>query len=138
MAGMLAYSIAFLGLDTPPSTTTTTTTTTTPVPTDGCRVTASVNAWNTGLTETITITNTSTTAVNGWQLRFTLPGGQAITGGWSAGYSPTTGEVTARNVDYNAAIAPGGSVQIGFQATHTGDSAAAGGFALNGERCAVS
>ncbi|MET9632802.1 PHB depolymerase family esterase [Lentzea sp. NPDC006480] len=137
MAGMLAYSIAFLGLDKPPTTTTTTTTTTTPVPAGGCKVTASVSAWNTGLTETITIANTSAGAVNGWQLRFTLPGGQTITSGWSANYSPTSGEVTARNADYNAQIPPNGSVQIGFQATHTGDSAAAGEFTLNGERCAV-
>ncbi|MEU0880889.1 PHB depolymerase family esterase [Lentzea sp. NPDC005914] len=138
MAGMLPYSISFLGLDKPPTTTTTTTTTTTgPPPADGCKVTASVSPWNTGLTETITIANTSATAVNGWQLRFTLPGGQAITSGWSASYSPATGEVTARNLDYNAGIPPNGSVQIGFQATHTGDSAAAGGFTLNGERCAV-
>lgn len=134
MAGMLAYSIAFLGLDSNPPTTTTTTTT---PPPGGCTVTASVNAWNSGLTETISITNTSSAAVNGWQLAFTLPGGQTITGGWSATYSPATGDVTARNVDYNAQIPPGGSVSIGFQATHTGDSAAAGGFTLNGERCAV-
>jgi poly(hydroxyalkanoate) depolymerase family esterase len=135
MAGMLAYSIAFLGLDSNPPTTTTTTTTTPPP--GGCAIQAEVNAWNTGLTETITITNTSTAAVDGWQLRFTLPGGQAITGGWSATYSPATGEVSASNVGYNAQIPPGGSVSIGFQATHTGDSAAAGGFTLNGERCAV-
>ncbi|NKE58717.1 PHB depolymerase family esterase [Lentzea sp. PSKA42] len=135
MAGMLAYSIAFLGLDTTPPTTTTTTT---PVPPGECAVTVSVSAWNTGLTETITITNTSTAAVNGWQLRFTLPGGQAITGGWSAAYSPATGQVTARNADYNAQIPPNGSVSIGFQATHTGDSAPAGGFTLNDVRCAVS
>ncbi|MGW6933013.1 extracellular catalytic domain type 1 short-chain-length polyhydroxyalkanoate depolymerase [Lentzea sp. NPDC054927] len=138
MTGMLGYSIAFLGLDTtPPTTTTTTTTTTTPVPTDGCTVTTKVSAWNTGLTETITIANTSTTAVNGWQLRFTLPGGQTITGGWSATYSPATGQVTARNADYNAQIPPNGSVSIGLQATHTGDSAPAGGFTLNDVRCAV-
>lgn len=132
MAGMLAYSIAFLGLDSNPPTTTTTTTV---PPPGGCAVTASVNPWNTGLTETIKITNTSSAAVNGWKLRFTLPGGQAITGGWSATYSPATGEVSARNVDYNAQIPPGGSVSIGFQATHTGDSTAAGGFSLNDQPC---
>ena len=32
-----------------------------------------VNAWNTGLTATITITNTGTAPVNGWSLAFTLP-----------------------------------------------------------------
>ncbi|MEV6237633.1 PHB depolymerase family esterase [Lentzea sp. NPDC051838] len=132
MSGMLAYSIAFLGLDSNPPTTTTTT----PPPSDSCKVSASVNAWNTGLTETITIT--STTAVNGWQLRFTLPGGQTITSGWSATYSPGSGQVTARNADYNAQIPPNGSVSIGFQATHTGDSAPAGEFTLNDVRCAVS
>jgi poly(hydroxyalkanoate) depolymerase family esterase len=135
MAGMLAYSISFLGLDSTPPTTTTTTTTTSVPPPGGCAVTASVNAWNTGLTETVTITNTSTTAVNGWQLRFTLPGGQTVTGGWSATYSPATGQVTARNVDYNAQIPPNGSVSIGFQATHTGDSAPAREFTLNGLPC---
>lgn len=133
--GMLAYSIGFLGLDRP---STTTTTTTTPVPSDACEVTAVVNAWSNGLTETVTITNTSTTAVNGWQLRFALPGGQAITGGWSATYSPATGQVTAHNVDYNAQIPVNGSVSIGFQATHTGNSSAATGFELNGVPCAAS
>ncbi|MEU4744063.1 PHB depolymerase family esterase [Actinosynnema sp. NPDC023658] len=157
-AGMLAYSISFLGLDRPTTTTTTTTTTsstttttsstttttttpttttTTPVPADGCKVTAAVNAWNNGLTETITIANTSATAVNGWQLAFTLPGGQAITGGWSATYATATGQVTATNVDYNAQIPASGSVSIGFQATHTGNSAAATGFTLNGVPCAT-
>ena len=46
-----------------------------------CRVTATVNAWNNGLTENLTITNTGTAAINGWSLVFTLPGGQTITSG---------------------------------------------------------
>ncbi|SMC93055.1 PHB depolymerase family esterase [Lentzea albidocapillata] len=133
-AGMVAHAITFLGLDRPP----TTTTTTTPPPSQGCSVKAVVNAWNTGLTETITITNTSSTPVNGWALQFTLPGGQTVTGGWSATYSPATGEVTARNVGYNAQVQPSAQVSIGFQATHTGNSAPADGFTLNGVRCAVS
>jgi poly(hydroxyalkanoate) depolymerase family esterase len=138
-AGMAGYAITFLGLDRPPTntTTTTSTTTTTPPPSQGCSIQASVNAWNTGLTETITITNTSSTAVNGWKLQFTLPGGQTITGGWSATYSPTTGQVTATNVNYNGQIAPAAQVSIGFQATHTGNSAPADGFTLNGARCSA-
>lgn len=138
-AGMVGYAISFLGLDRPGTgpTTTTTTTTTTPGPSGECAVTASVNAWNTGLTETITITNRSAATVNGWQLRFTLPGGQAITGGWSATYSPTSGQVTARNVNYNPQIPPNGSISIGLQATHTGNPAAASEFSLNGNACTV-
>ncbi|MDX3661578.1 PHB depolymerase family esterase [Streptomyces sp. ID05-26A] len=139
-AGMVGHAITFLGLDRPstdPTTTTTTTTTTTPPPSQGCSVKAAVNAWNTGLTETITITNTSSTAVNGWKLQFTLPGGQTITGGWSATYSPSTGQVTASNVSYNAQIQPNAQISIGFQATHTGNSGVASGFTLNGVQCAV-
>ena len=109
-----------------------------PPPGDGaCRVTDRVDAWSTGLTSNITITNTGTTAIRGWSLVFTLPGGQAITSGWNAGYAPTSGQVTARNVSHNAEIAASASVSIGFQATHTGNTAAPGSFTLNGAACAI-
>jgi acetylxylan esterase len=111
---------------------------TTPPPTSGaCRVGYTVNAWNTGLTASVTIANTSTTAVNGWTLGFTLPSGQTITNGWNATYSPNSGAVTARNVSYNGAIAPNASVSIGFQATHTGNTARPTAFTLNGTACTV-
>jgi hypothetical protein len=106
-----------------------------PPPPGACRVAATVNAWNTGLTEDLTITNTSTTAVTGWTLTFTLPGGQTITSGWSATYTPASGTVAARNVSYNATIAPGASVGIGFQATHTGNAEKPTSFTLNGATC---
>ncbi|MFC8298115.1 PHB depolymerase family esterase [Micromonospora orduensis] len=125
---------------TPPPTTPPPTTPppTTPPPTTGaCRVGYTVNAWNNGLTASVTITNTGTAAVNGWSLTFTLPGGQRITGGWNAQYSPTSGAVTARNVSYNATLAPNTSVDIGFQATHEGDTGKPSAFALNGATCSV-
>jgi endo-1,4-beta-xylanase len=113
------------------------TTPTSPPPggTGTCQVTNSVNPWNTGLTDNITIKNTGTATINGWALRFNLASGQTITGGWSASYSPTSGQVTASNVSYNAAIAPGASTTIGFQANHTGNTAAPSGFTLNGTAC---
>jgi endo-1,4-beta-xylanase len=98
-------------------------------------VTNAVNAWNNGLTDNITIANTGSTAINGWQLKFNLASGQNITSGWSATYSPTSGAVTATNVNYNGSIPPGGSTQIGFQATHSGNNAAPSGFTLNGAAC---
>jgi lysophospholipase L1-like esterase len=133
-----------IGGDTPPTTTPPTTTPppttpppTTPPPTGGCRVTYTVNAWNSGLTASVSVTNTSGAPVNGWALAFTLPGGQTITSGWNASYSPSSGAVTARNVSYNATIAPNGSVDIGFQATHTGDAGRPSAFTLNGTACAI-
>ncbi|MFB9237984.1 glycoside hydrolase family 3 N-terminal domain-containing protein [Plantactinospora siamensis] len=102
-----------------------------------CRVAATVNAWSTGLTGDLTITNTGGSAVNGWSLGFTLPGGQTIVSGWNASYAPSSGQVTAKNLSYNAAIAPNSSVGIGFQANHTGNTGKPTGFTLNGAPCAV-
>jgi poly(hydroxyalkanoate) depolymerase family esterase len=149
LSGMAAEAIRFFGLNgggggtttttTRPSTTTTVTTTptTTTGPTGGCRVTYVLNAWNTGLTASITIANTSATTINGWSLVFTLPAGQTITSGWNATYTPTSGQVTARNLSYNSSIGPNGSTNIGFQATHTGNSGRPASFTLNGTTCAI-
>ncbi|GAA0560589.1 hypothetical protein GCM10010172_49650 [Paractinoplanes ferrugineus] len=109
---------------------------TTPGGTAGaCKVTNSVSAWNSGLTDNITITNTGSTAINGWSLKFNLGSGQTITSGWNASFSPSSGQVTATNAGYNGAIPPGGSTTIGFQANHSGNSAAPTGFTLNGAAC---
>ncbi|BAJ26973.1 MULTISPECIES: endo-1,4-beta-xylanase [Kitasatospora] len=103
----------------------------------GCKVSAQVSAWNTGLTENITVTNTGASAVNGWRLAFTLPGGQTVTNAWNATVSPAGGQVGASNLAYNAAIPAGGSTSFGFQADHTGNAAAATGFTLNGVACSA-
>ncbi|KAB1151706.1 PHB depolymerase family esterase [Micromonospora sp. AMSO12t] len=146
-----AQAIRFFGLDTaappttPPPTTPPPTSPppstpppSTPPPSPGaCRVGYTVNAWNAGLTASVTVTNTGTTTVDGWSLAFTLPAGQSITNGWNATYAPTSGAVTARNVSYNATIAPGTSVSVGFQATHTGDTGRPASFTLNGATCAI-
>jgi acetylxylan esterase len=144
--GQLAYAISFLGLDagtstpptsTPPTSTPTTTPSSAPPGSGSCRVTDTISAWNTGLTATIAITNTGSSAINGWSLAFTLPAGQTITQGWNATYRPTSGPVTATNISYNAALAPGQSTTIGFQATHTGNTAAPTAFTLNGAACTL-
>ena len=136
--GMAAEAVRFFGLNGGGGTTTTTRpSTTTTGPTGGCRVTYVLNPWNTGLTASITITNTGATTVNGWSLVFTLPSGQTITSGWNATYTPTSGQVTARNLSYNSSIAPGGSTGIGFQATHTGNTGRPASFTLNGTTCAI-
>lgn len=128
-AGMAAVAIEFFGITgsndpNPPEPGT-------------CGVKATVNPWNTGMTESITITNTGTTPINGWSLVFTLPSGQTITSGWNATYSPSSGQVTARNTGNNAMIAPNSSVDIGFQATHTGGTAVPSSFTLNGMSCST-
>ncbi|MFI7500838.1 PHB depolymerase family esterase [Streptomyces sp. NPDC049687] len=102
-----------------------------------CKVTATTSAWNTGLTASLTLTNTGTTTIDGWRLAFTLPAGQTITNGWGATYTPASGAVTATNATYNGTLAPNAGVTIGYQATHTGNSTAPGTFTLNGASCTV-
>lgn len=128
--GMAARALTFFGLDNGG---------TAPQPPAGaCRVTVTTSAWNTGLTASVVITNTGTSTVNGWRLGFTLPDGQTITNGWNATYSPASGAVTATNVSYDATVAPGTSVRIGYQASHVGNSAAPAAYTLNGTTCTVS
>ena len=102
-----------------------------------CKVADVVNAWNTGLTENITVTNTGTSTVNGWSLGFTLASGQTVTSAWNATISPSTGTVKATSLSYNGTLAPGAATTIGFQATHTGNTAAPASFTLNGTACSA-
>jgi poly(hydroxyalkanoate) depolymerase family esterase len=150
MSGMAAAAIQFLGLaggnpsspppsspppsspppsSPPPSSP--------PPGTSSCRVTYTVNTWNNGFTAAVTLANTGSSPVNTWSLAFTLPAGQVITSAWNATVSPSSGQVTARNVAYNATIAPGASASFGFQATHTGNTGAPAAFSLGGTACAV-
>ncbi|MFI5673777.1 extracellular catalytic domain type 1 short-chain-length polyhydroxyalkanoate depolymerase [Streptomyces cellulosae] len=128
--GMASRALTFFGLDSSGPA---------PQPQPGaCKVTATTSAWSTGLTGSVTLTNTGTTSINGWQLGFTLPAGQTITNGWGATYAPASGAVTATNAAYNATLAANGSVTIGYQANHSGNSAAPTAFTLNGTACTVS
>ncbi|MCD7440695.1 PHB depolymerase family esterase [Streptomyces lincolnensis] len=125
--GMASRALTFFGLDSSGPA---------PQPQPGaCKVTATTSAWSTGLTGSVTLTNTGTTTLNGWQLAFTLPTGQTITNGWGATYAPASGTVTATNAAYNATLAPNASVTIGYQANHGGNSGAATAFKLNGTVC---
>ncbi|MFY1691470.1 cellulose binding domain-containing protein [Plantactinospora sp. WMMB782] len=103
----------------------------------GPRVTYAMNTWNSGFTASIGITNTGTSTIDGWTLAFTLPSGQSITSAWNATYSPASGQVSVRNVSYNGTLAPGATVEFGFQATHTGNTAEPTAFTLNGIPCTV-
>jgi hypothetical protein len=102
-----------------------------------CHVVYSTTSqWAGGFTANVTINNTSTSAINGWTLKFTFPGDQEITSSWNTGSNSQSGEaVTLTNASYNGAIAAGGNVSIGFQGTWTNSDAAPTAFTLNGTTC---
>jgi hypothetical protein len=100
-----------------------------------CRVSYATNDWNTGFTANITITNTGTTTLDGWTLRFTFPGAQQIGQGWSAVWSQSGANVTATNMSYNGILEAGDSISIGFNGTHSGSNPLPTSFSLNGIAC---
>lgn len=102
-----------------------------------CKVVYQASSWNTGLSANIQIVNTGTTAISGWTLGFSLPSGQTVTQGWSATWSQSGANVTAKNLDWNANLAAGASTNIGFNGAHNGTNTNPTSFTLNGTACTV-
>lgn len=160
-AGYKAHLLSLVGNPTPtptqgttPTPTPTRGTTPTPTPTQGttptptstpvsgasCKVQYSItNQWPGGFGANIVITNTGTTAINGWSLKFSFPNGQTITQLWNGSYSQSGSAVTITNLSYNAAIAPGATLSSapGFNGSWNGSNSAPTSFTLNGAQCSV-
>jgi acetylxylan esterase len=147
--GMAAFAIHFFGLDskTPPTSPPPTSPPPTspppaspppasPPPASTCHVTyAKTSEWAGGFVAGVTISDTGTAAVNGWNLAFTFPGDQKVTSAWNATLTQNGTSVTAASASYDGAISPGGSVSIGFQGTWTSNDTAPAAFTLNGAAC---
>jgi endoglucanase len=104
-------------------------------PPAGCKVAYSASTWPTGLTATIKLTNTGTTAWDAWNLSFAFSGNERIQHGWSATWSQTGRDVVAKNVDWNKRIAPGASVTVGFYGSKSGTHTPPAAFKVNGGAC---
>jgi hypothetical protein len=102
-----------------------------------CHVTYTVNSqWTGGFGTAITIQNTGTTAVSGWNLTWTWAGNQKITQSWASSYSQSGANAKLTNASYNAAIAAGATITgIGFNASYSGTNTNPTAFSLNGTLC---
>ncbi|MEU9830364.1 cellulose binding domain-containing protein [Streptosporangium sp. NPDC048047] len=101
----------------------------------GCAVTYTTSDWDGGFTASIEVRNLGD-AIDGWTLGFAFPDpGQKVTSGWSATYSQSGQNVTAKNVDYNGSIPTGGSVSLGFNGAFSGSNPKPAAFTLNGVTC---
>ncbi len=126
-----------------PTPTPTNTPTPTPTPISGasCKVTYTItNQWPGGFGVNLTITNTGTTAINGWSLKFSFPNGQTITQLWNGSYTQSGANVTITNLSYNATIAPGATLNSppGFNGSWSGSNSPPTSFTLNGTPCSTS
>ncbi|MBQ0903352.1 cellulose binding domain-containing protein [Micromonospora sp. U21] len=101
----------------------------------GCRVDYQVtNQWQGGFGVNVTVTNLGD-PVTGWTLTWSYTAGQQVTQAWNAAVTQAGVQVTARNVDHNAAIATNGTAAFGFNASWTSGNPAPASFALNGATC---
>lgn len=100
---------------------------------------AITNQWSGGFGASFTITNTGTTAINGWSLQFSFPNGQTITQLWNGNYTQSGGNVTITNLSYNGSLSPGGTVgsEPGFNGSWSGTNTVPAAFTLNGTACSV-
>jgi len=93
------------------------------------------NDWQGGFTAQIVISNTGSTAVSSWSLKFTFPGDEKVTSNFNGGVSQSGEAVTLTNASYNGSIPVGGSITDGIQGTWTSSDAAPTSFTLNGATC---
>jgi endoglucanase len=73
------------------------------------------NQWNDGFVAKIVIANTGTTPINGWTVGWTFADGSTVANLWNATLSGAN-PYTASALSWNSTIAPGQSVEFGFQA----------------------
>jgi len=76
-----------------------------------------VNSWSGGFQAQITVTNTSSSPLNGWQLAWTFPGDQQINDLWNGSYTQSGAAVSVASASYNGSLAAGASTTVGFTAT---------------------
>ncbi|GGO21682.1 hypothetical protein GCM10010116_43640 [Microbispora rosea subsp. aerata] len=95
-----------------------------------------VNDWGSGFTAEVTITNRSSSPINGWTLQWTFGGNQRITNHWNSTITQSGQQVTASNAAWNGTIgANGGTASFGFQGSYSGANPLPTAFTLNGTAC---
>jgi cellulose 1,4-beta-cellobiosidase len=103
---------------TPTSTSTSTTSSTTPQGKTCSATYKMANQWPGGFQGEVTITAGSS-AISGWTVTWTFANGQTLGQLWNASYTGTS-TVTAKNLAWNGALAPGASTNFGFIGTWNG------------------
>ncbi|HEY8373043.1 MAG TPA: glycoside hydrolase family 18 chitinase [Pseudonocardiaceae bacterium] len=91
--------------------------------------------WGTGYEGRYTITNGTSTTVNGWTVVFELPAGHRLSSLWDAVATTSGQTVTVRNASWNGTVAPGASVTFGFNIAYSGTYTPPVRCTINGSPC---
>ncbi|MET9801790.1 cellulase family glycosylhydrolase [Streptomyces sp. NPDC006368] len=101
-----------------------------------CAVTYRLSDWGNRFNADVTIRNTGTTAVNGWQLDFAFPGDQTLDSSWNARVTQQGTRLRATHESWTETIPAGGTVGFGISGSSTGTNGVPAVFTLNGAVCA--
>ncbi|WP_424529515.1 glycoside hydrolase family 48 protein [Sphaerisporangium viridialbum] len=101
-----------------------------------CTVDYVDNNWGGGgFGASLKVTNKGDAWTN-WTLTFTLPGNEKVAQGWSADWTQSGQNVTAKSLSWNGALSNGQSTDIGFNGSYTGTYAGKPtSFTVNGVTC---
>jgi hypothetical protein len=94
-----------------------------------------VSSWGNGYSGQYTITNDGTTAIPGWKLAFNLPAGASLSSLWDGSYTHTGSQVSVTSDSWDATIAPGGSVSVGFVTKSSGQAGQPANCTIDGASC---
>lgn len=104
-----------------------------------CAVSYRLSDWGDWFNADVTVRNTGTTDVKGWQLVFSFPGGQRLNSVWNAKAVQQGGEVRVSNESWTETIPAGATVSFGLNGSSTtGTNGVPAGFSLNGTTCVKS
>jgi endoglucanase len=103
-----------------------------------CHVGYSISTqWPGGFQGLLSISNTGTSAINGWTLTWVFANGQKVTELWNGAVAQNGANVTVTNLSYNGTIPAGGSYGgVGFNGSwNNATDAVPAAFAINGTTC---
>lgn len=106
----------------------------------GCSVTYSFDAiWNNGFVLNMILTNTSSSAWQDWSGALRVPPGVTVHGSWNATMQGSgSGTISMSSAAWNATVAPGTSIKVGFQGDISDPAQArVGQISVQGSTCTV-
>ncbi|WP_030765101.1 cellulose binding domain-containing protein [Streptomyces sp. NRRL F-2664] len=95
------------------------------------------SSWQGGYTGQYVITNSTGQARSGWTLEFDLPAGTNIDSLWNGTHTVSGRRVTVKPAGWNAQLAAGASVTVGFVASGSGAPGDPTGCRIDGVKCSV-
>lgn len=101
----------------------------------GCSASYAVTSqWSGGFGADVVVRNLGD-PLSGWTVSWSFPDGQTVSQAWNATVTQSGSTATARNVDWNAGLATGGSASFGFIGTWQSANGVPTSVSLNGTPC---